>query len=162
MHLTGVQVGFLDIDTTCFKTTFDESADETTCGGTNASDGSNCVWCSTPADGDEAVGVCVSNGEASLVDGQFGLSCPSVEYSPEQMKLRLNHELSFGGDEDTITDLTCLKAAWVADDAEAACGGTTSSDGGACVWCSIPEDNVGVCLSEEQGSVADGKLGLTC
>lgn len=69
-----------------------------------------------------------------------------------------------GHDENIRTppDFTCFQAAWVDDDAEAACGGSSSSDGSDCVWCSANGNKVGACLSNDEASMADGQFGLSC
>ena len=63
-----------DID--CFRAAWIADNAETACNTSQANDGSSCVWCQTKGD---TMGACVSGSEATIANGQFGLSCPSVD-----------------------------------------------------------------------------------
>ena len=59
-------------------------------------------------------------------------------------------------------DINCFKAAWVADNAEDACGTSKSTDGSNCVWCAVQDDKEGACLSGNEATMANGQFGLKC
>ncbi|KAL3826906.1 hypothetical protein ACHAXA_005986 [Cyclostephanos tholiformis] len=140
-------------DFNCFHSAWDGENAKVTCGGSRAKDDSPCVWCSLGGDNDDDVaGACLSNEEAIAVNGKFGLTCPSMNYlSPVEDAIRSG-----------IPDVNCLKAAWVAEDAEMACEGSKDASGNDCVWCKTDGDVTGVCLSRPESSMANGQFGLTC
>jgi hypothetical protein len=63
-------------DFNCFKAAWIAESAESSCGQTNASDGSPCVWCQAQGD---TMGACLSSFEAGFANGQFGLTCPIEE-----------------------------------------------------------------------------------
>ncbi|KAL3771473.1 hypothetical protein ACHAW5_006156 [Stephanodiscus triporus] len=140
-------------DFSCFHSMWDGENAKITCGESRAKDDSPCVWCSAGGgDHDDAAGACLSNDEAIMVNGKYGLTCPSMDYLyPAEDVIRTG-----------IPDVNCFKAAWVADDAETACGGSKDASGNDCVWCRTSGDVAGVCLSRPESSMADGQFGLTC
>jgi hypothetical protein len=146
-------------DFNCLRSAWDGVNARVTCGGSRASDDSPCVWCSAGSDDDDdddddddVAGACLSNDEAMAINGKYGLACPSVDYlSPLEDVVR-----------DGIPDVNCLKAAWVAENAETACDASKDSSGNDCVWCKTEGDVAGVCLSVSESSMADGQFGLTC
>lgn len=74
-----VEVSDIDpdmIDFTCFMAAWNAENAEEACGSTEASDGSQCVWCETEGD---AMGACLQSKQAEIADGKYGLSCPSEE-----------------------------------------------------------------------------------
>ena len=137
-------------DFNCFQAALDGDNAEVTCNESHANDGSPCVWCSV--DG-ELAGACLSNSEASIANGQFGLSCPIDHLDLSKDNLMTEFQLP---------DVNCFKAAWVADNAEVACGKSKASDGSSCVWCSTQGDIAGACLSHSEASMATGQFGLSC
>lgn len=121
---------------------------EATCNESMAKDSSPCVWCSIGG----VAGACLSNPEAIVANGQFGLACPLEIYiEPAENKVKRG-----------IPDVNCFKAAWVAENAESACGESKDKDGGACVWCQTDGDAMGACLSSFEAGLADGHLELKC
>jgi hypothetical protein len=61
-------------DFNCFRAAWIADNAEDACNTSNANDGSKCVWCQTKGD---TMGACVSGSEATIANGQFGLTCPS-------------------------------------------------------------------------------------
>ncbi|KAL7530474.1 hypothetical protein ACHAXR_003514 [Thalassiosira sp. AJA248-18] len=143
-------VGETPPDFNCFHSAWDGENAEATCKESNAKDDSACVWCSI-SDGGVA-GACLSNEEAIAANGQFGLSCPlDIYLEPAEEKAK-----------SAIPDVNCFKAAWVAENAESACGESKDTDGHSCVWCQTDGDVAGACLSRSEAGVADGQFGLKC
>lgn len=141
-------------DFNCFHAAWDRENAKVTCRESKAKDDSPCVWCSGGGndDDDGVAGACLSNDEAIALSGKLGLACPSMSYLyPAEDVIR-------GG----IPDVNCFKAAWVADDAEKACGASKDSSGNDCVWCKTSGDAAGVCLSRPESGMANGQFGLTC
>ena len=64
------------IDFTCFMAAWNAENAEEACGTTEASDGSQCVWCETQGD---TMGACLHSKQAEIANGKYGLSCPSEE-----------------------------------------------------------------------------------
>ena len=140
-------------DFNCFHSAWDRENAKVTCRESRAKDDSPCVWCSVGGDDDDGVaGACLSNDEAIAVSGKYGLTCPSMSY------LYPAEDVIQGG----IPDVSCFKAAWVADDAEKACGVSNDASGNDCVWCKTSGDVAGVCLSRPESGMANGQFGLTC
>lgn len=138
-------------DFNCFHSAWDGENAETTCQESKAADDSPCVWCSM-AEGGGSPGACLSNEEAILSNGQFGLTCPlGIYLEPAKDKV-----------ESEMPDVNCFKAAWVAENAESACGESKDKDGDACVWCQTDADVAGACLSRTEAEMADGQFGLKC
>ena len=156
-------------DFNCFHAAWDGENAKVTCRESKAKDDSPCVWCSAGGDGawydkdhiwrewqnddDGVAGACLSNDEAIAVSGKYGLSCPSMIYV---------YPAAEDGIRDGMPDVSCLKAAWVADDAEEACGASKDASGNDCVWCNTSGDVAGVCLSRPESGMANGQFGLTC
>ncbi|KAL7541251.1 hypothetical protein ACHAWF_006887 [Thalassiosira exigua] len=123
---------------------------EDNCQGSTATDGSHCVWCSMSGSG--VAGACLSAEEATMANGQFSLSCPLEAYA-EVVEKEVKGDIP---DFNKI-DFNCFKAAWVAENAETACG--ESKD---CVWCQTNGDAAGACLSSYEAEFANGQFGLAC
>mmetsp|Transcript_10782 Transcript_10782/g.23887 ORF Transcript_10782/g.23887 Transcript_10782/m.23887 type:complete len:207 (-) Transcript_10782:200-820(-) len=137
-------------DFNCFHSAWDGDNAQVTCNESNAKDDSPCVWCSM-ADGGVA-GACLSNDEAIMANGQFGLACPlDVYLEPAEETVKSG-----------IPDVNCFKAAWVADNAELACGESKDKVGNPCVWCQTDGDKAGACLSRPEAGTGDGLFGLKC
>jgi len=140
-------------DFNCFHSALNGDDAKETCSKTKDKNNSQCVWCSmSGAASDSVAGACLSNAEALVTNGKFGLSCPLdiyIEPAKEEVKT-------------SLPDVNCFKAAWNAVNAEIACGETKSSDGSACVWCQTNEDKEGVCLSRPEAGLVVGKLNLKC
>jgi hypothetical protein len=150
---TGLLLPNTPPDFNCFHAAWDGENAKVTCRESRAKDDLPCVWCSVGGDDDDGVaGACLSNDEAIAVSGKFGLTCPSMSYLyPAEDVIR-------GG----VPDVNCFKAAWVADDAETACGASKDASGNDCVWCKTSGDVAGVCLSRPESGMANGQFGLTC
>mmetsp|Transcript_45069 Transcript_45069/g.94504 ORF Transcript_45069/g.94504 Transcript_45069/m.94504 type:complete len:326 (+) Transcript_45069:298-1275(+) len=135
-------------DVNCVKAAWVADDAETACGDSTDKGGEPCIWCQA---GDVA-GACLSNAEAETVNGQFGLSCPIHNAGLDAEKI----------EESDLPDVNCFKAAWVAENAETACGESTDKDGNACVWCQTNGDVAGACLSSAEAEMANGQFGLNC
>ena len=136
-------------DFNCFHNAWNGDNAEDTCSESKAKDDSQCVWCQTE---DDVSGACLSNQEALIANGKFDLTCPlSVYVEPAEKKVKQG-----------IPDVNCFKAAWIAENAETACGESQDKDGQACVWCQTDRDQAGACLSRAESGVADGQFGLKC
>lgn len=129
------------------------------CHNSKAADGSQCQWCTTSDELIE-VGVCITLAQVSDAS-KAGLSCPSDieiqnEEEPEESSLD-SPQLH-----DTLPDINCFRAAWIADNAENACGTSQANDGSNCVWCQTKGDTMGACVSGSEATYANGQFGLTC
>lgn len=144
---SNVVTGTQPPDFNCFRAAWDGANARATCDESKASDSSSCVWCSMAGGG--AAGACLSSEEAVAADGKFGLDCP----------VRIDWE---SAEEGGFPDVNCFKAAWVADNAESACGKSKDNAGDQCVWCQTDGDVMGACLSKPEASMADGQFGLKC
>ena len=99
-------------DFNCFHSTWDKENAESTCKESRDKSNSPCVWC--PMSGSEGgnAGACLSNNEAIMTNGKFGLTCPlNIYIEPAKKKV-----------ETDIPDLNCFGNAWNALNAETACG----------------------------------------
>ena len=123
---------------------------EVTCNESKAKDDSPCVWCSMADEG--VAGACLSDEEAIVMNGQFDLSCPlNIYLEPAESTVK-----------NGIPDVNCFKAAWVADNAEDACGESKDKGGDPCVWCKTDGDASGACLSKPEAGMTNGQFGLKC
>ena len=140
-------------DFNCFHSALNGDDAKETCSKTKDKNNSKCVWCSmSGAASDSVAGACLSNSEALVTDGKFGLTCPlDIYIEPAKEEVKTN-----------LPDLNCFKAAWNADNAEIACGQSKASDGSACVWCQTNQDKEGVCLSRPEAGMAVGQFNLKC
>ncbi|KAL9185811.1 hypothetical protein ACHAXT_003588 [Thalassiosira profunda] len=147
-------------DLNCFSAAWYSDKATATCGESKASDGTPCVWCPLSAGMPvkSALGACLSREEAVLADGKLGLDCPAeIRAEREVAKEIAEREVK-----DGIPDVNCFKAAWVAENAEDACGESKDQNGNACVWCATDGDVAGACLSQDEAGMADGQFGLKC
>jgi len=141
------------LDSNCFHSAWQDDNAQVTCSKSKANDDSQCVWCSM-SEGN--AGACLSNDQAVLANGQFGLVCPpSIYISPAE-------EIAKKEVKSSLPDINCFKAAWVADNAESACGESKDKDGGSCIWCQANGDAAGACLSKAEAGSANGQFGLAC
>ena len=139
-------------DFSCFSQAWG-GGDVDLCNSSKATDGSSCLWC-TAADDMIEVGACLSPSQAGSAS-QFGLKCPST--IDETVESQVEEVV-----QDGLPDFNCFKAAWVAENAETACGQSSATDGSSCVWCQTKGDNMGACLSSVEAGMANGQFGLTC
>ena len=91
-----------------------------------------------------------------MANGQFGLTCPLdiyIQPAEDEAKDKVKAKLP---------DVNCFKAAWVAENAETACGESKDKSGSDCVWCQTDGDAAGACLSRPEAGMANGQFGLKC
>jgi hypothetical protein len=128
------------LDPTCIEAGL--QGDKDSCEATQDQDGNTCVWCEG---GDASTGLCLNSEQASMAS-QW-LTCDDI-----------TSLVSEDSEDDHVTssptDPTCVAAGYQAEDAEATCHTTNDADGNACVWCTGPSPNMGVCLSADQASIA--------
>jgi len=134
------------LDPTCLEAGF-QGGDKDSCEGTNDQDGKPCVWCDGDSSAAAGMGVCMTLDQASMASQWLTCDDASVEKV-------------FDEEIESPMDPTCLVAGYQADDAETTCHSTDDQDGNACVWCSGPSPDMGVCLSSDQATIA-GQW-LTC
>lgn len=130
------------LDPTCIEAGL--QGDKDSCEATQDQDGNTCVWCEG---GDASTGLCLNSEQASIAS-QW-LTC-------DDTSLVSDSEDDDDDDDDDVTsptDPTCVAAGYQAEDAEATCHTTNDADGNACVWCTGPSPNMGVCLSADQASI---------
>mmetsp|Transcript_21680 Transcript_21680/g.39334 ORF Transcript_21680/g.39334 Transcript_21680/m.39334 type:complete len:491 (+) Transcript_21680:42-1514(+) len=131
------------LDPTCIEAGL--QGDKDSCEATQDQDGNTCVWCEG---GDASTGLCLNSEQASMAS-QW-LTC-------DDTSLVSDSEDDDDDDDDHVTsptDPTCVAAGYQAEGAEATCHTTNDADGNACVWCTGPSPNMGVCLSADQASIA--------
>ena len=139
-------------DFNCFHSTWDKEHAELTCKESRDKSNSPCVWCSMSGSAGGNTGACLSNNEAILTNGKFGLTCPlNIYIEPVEKKVKTG-----------IPDFNCFGNAWNAQNAETACGQSMDRDGQACVWCQANGDSMGACLSRPEAGMANGQFGLKC
>lgn len=139
-------------DFNCFHSTWDKENAESSCKESRDKSNSPCVWC--PMSGSEGgnAGACLSNNEAIMTNGKFGLTCPlNIYIEPAKKKV-----------ETDMPDLNCFGNAWKSQNAETACGESIDKNGQACVWCQYYGDKMGACLSRPEAGIANGQFGLKC
>jgi hypothetical protein len=93
-----LQDGLPDIN--CFRAAWIADNAEDACNTSNANDGSKCVWCQTKGD---TMGACVSGSEATIANGQFGLTCPS-EIDVEEDEIDVEEDEIDVEDEEELED----------------------------------------------------------
>ena len=136
------------------------------CHSSQATDGSQCQWC-TASDNLIEVGVCVTLAQIKSAD-KLGLNCPTVrdnvkstnedDIEEKDPKQEMTQVLL----ENNLPDISCFRAAWIADNAEDACNTSMANDGTSCVWCQTKGDTMGACVSSQEAGLANGQFGLTC
>merc|ERR1712078_926718 len=99
-------------DSSCLVVTI--GGDESSCKGTNDSDGKACDWCSF-----QGYGVCMNEDQAQIAE-QYGASCGASEEDEEGSKTEVSDP----------ADSSCLVVTIGGD--ESSCKGTKDSDGKAC------------------------------
>eukprot|EP00535_Pseudo-nitzschia_heimii_P007125 CAMPEP_0197174624 /NCGR_PEP_ID=MMETSP1423-20130617/1059_1 /TAXON_ID=476441 /ORGANISM="Pseudo-nitzschia heimii, Strain UNC1101" /LENGTH=316 /DNA_ID=CAMNT_0042623567 /DNA_START=75 /DNA_END=1022 /DNA_ORIENTATION=+ len=123
-------------DTTCLLATL--TGDAAGCEGTTDSEGKSCDWCSF-----QGYDFCLNNDQAEIAE-QVGASCGDREEERIQEKEPIDNVAD-------PSDKTCLLATLTGD--EAACKGTTDSEGKSCDWCSL--QGYDFCLNDDQAQIAE-------
>jgi hypothetical protein len=88
-------------DFNCFRAAWIADNAEDACNTSSANDGSKCVWCQTKGD---TMGACVSGSEATIANGQFGLTCPSVNNEEDEYDV-IDMEESENGEESAAEEM---------------------------------------------------------
>merc|ERR1712113_313060 len=123
--------------------------DEDTCKNTKDDDNKACDWCTVLN-----YGACFSDDIAKQIQQMI----PIVECSSS-----LSDESLLGEDEQRTTtsfDMSCVFAAGFNDDSQNVCGNALDSNNNACVWCSLPGSNYGLCVTSDEADQANQFL--TC
>lgn len=108
------------------------STDESSCQGTNDSDGQPCEWCSL-----QGFPVCMNADQAQIAE-QVGGSCGNKQDEATKSK------------ELDPYDPTCLAVTIQGD--ESSCKATMDTDGNPCEWCSI--QGYEICMNSDQAELA--------